>query len=269
MLQIEYFYHGFYDKLNNDQEPGKITSVGAAGICWSKRLARLDYSEEKSGKNYFWNETFGQQENTAIRDKIGPVVRDFSDRLVGIDVASSSLIRWQGESVVRFAGETGGKKLSPVTVASHSCGILYFAEKTAVYYVMPENFSIIKAFSRADIDPLCIAFAEDESLFFLSDKASGNLLMLDFEHDATLARPRTFAFSRDFPSGPPTGIVTDPAGRVYCASPSGLRVFDPAGLPLAQITLPGKPLTVALGGRRGKTLFTGTSEGIFTIELSI
>ncbi|MDR1625786.1 MAG: SMP-30/gluconolactonase/LRE family protein [Spirochaetia bacterium] len=208
-------------------------------------------------------------ENTAVAGKIGSIVRDFSGRLTGVDIASSSLVRWQGENAVRFAGEAEGKKLSPVTVASHSCGILYFAEKSAVYYVMPENFSVIKAFSREDIDPVCIALAWDESLFFLSDRASGNLLMLDFEHDATLARPRTFAFNQDFPSGAPTGIVTDPGGRVYCASPSGVRVFDSAGLALARVTLPGRAAAVALGGGGGKTLFAGTSEGIFTIELNI
>jgi sugar lactone lactonase YvrE len=269
MLQVEYFHRGFYDTLDNDQEPKKITPIVAAGMCWSGRLNQLDYSEGKSGKNYFWNETFGQQENAAVTGRIGTLVRDFSGRLTGVDIASSSLARWHDGGVVRFAGEAAGKKLSPVAVASHSCGILYFAEKSAVYYAMPENFSIIKAFSREDVDPVCIALAGDESLFFLSDKASGNLLMLDFEHDATLARPRTFAFSRDFPAGAPAGIATDPSGKVYCASASGVRVFDPAGLALAQITLPGRAATVALGGRGGKTLFTGTSEGIFTIELTI
>jgi sugar lactone lactonase YvrE len=269
MLRVEYFHRSFYDGIDNDQEPKKISAIEPVGMCWSRRLKQLDYSGGETGKNYFWNEAAGQQEKPAVTDKIGSLVRDFCDRLVGVDIASPSLIRWQEGSVVHFAEEAAGRKLRPRTVASHSCGILYFAEKSAVYYAMPENFSIVKAFFQEDLDPLCIAFARDESLFFLSDRTSGNLLMFDFEHDATLIRPRTFAFNQDFPSGAPTGIVTDPCGRVYCASPSGVHVFDSAGLHLAQIEMPGKPVTIAIGGRGGKTLFTGTSEGVFTIELNI
>jgi sugar lactone lactonase YvrE len=269
MLQIEYFHPGFYDVLNADQELEKISSVQTSGMCWSARSRQLDYTDERSGKNFFWNKVFGEKENTLISCKMRAVLRDCCDRLVGIDVSAASLVRWHEGSAVRFAGDNNGKKLAPEAVVNHRCGILYFAEKSAVYYVMPENFSITSAFTGSNLEILTIALAADESLFFLSDKTSGAVLMLEFESNAVLSRPRTFAFGTEFPSGAPTSITTDPAGRLYCASPAGIHIFDSAGVRLARLAVPGAARHVAVGGENGKTLFAGTSEGIYTSALCI
>ncbi|MDR1933594.1 MAG: SMP-30/gluconolactonase/LRE family protein [Spirochaetales bacterium] len=269
MLQIHYYHSTFYHLLDNHQQLRKISAAQPGGLCWSARSGRLDYVDANTGKKFVWTETAGEKEDACAFSRMTCLVRDCCDRLVGVEAASASLARWHEEQAVRFAGDIAGKKLTPVSVAPHSCGILYFAEPSGVYYVLPESFGVMKAYIHEGLDPVCIALSPDENIFYLSDKADGCVHMLDFEHDARLARLRTLAFASEFPCGAPAHMAADRCGRLYCASPAGIHIFDSVGLRLARLTLPGVPLNVCAGGRDGQTLFLGTTEGIYTVTLNL
>lgn len=96
--------------------------------------------------------------------------------------------------------------------------------------------------------PNGLAFSPGERLLYVGD--SGDLThhieAFDVVDGHVLARRRLFAVIE---SGYPDGLKVDRRGRVYCAGPNGVEVFEPGGRRIAAIAVPGA-VNIAFGDGR-------------------
>ena len=101
--------------------------------------------------------------------------------------------------------------------------------------------------------PNGLAFSPDERTLYVTDSGTGEVIALDADSR------RRFAVT-DLPDG----IKTDPAGRVYVSSSTGVQVFDPAGAWFGAIAAPG-----AVNFAWGETgrLYITTDTAVWAAEL--
>jgi gluconolactonase len=269
MLTVDRYHSSLRHLIETDQDLKKIGGGCVGAMTWSPKRGQLDYTDAWSSEKYVWTPAGGEiKENTSI-GKLTAMTYDCCHRIVACDSGKKSLVRFQNGESTFFADSMNGEKLEPVALSIHSCGIIYVADESGIYYVLPENLHVIKASKDAPIKPvsLCIA-AEEEGILF-TDANSEAVLMMDFALDATLSRVRTFAFTSEFPMGAPTDIKVDRGGNVYCAAPSGVHIFDQAGLRIGTILVKSAPTRLCFGGQDAKTLFIGTEDGIYSVDIKI
>jgi gluconolactonase len=101
--------------------------------------------------------------------------------------------------------------------------------------------------------PNGLAFSPDERTLYVTDSGTAEVIAVE------AGRRRRFA-ATDLPDG----IKTDPAGRVYVSSSTGVQVFDPAGAALAEIPAPGA-VNFAWGG--ASRLYITTDTAVWAAEL--
>jgi gluconolactonase len=87
---------------------------------------------------------------------------------------------------------------------------------------------VVEVMSSAFDKPNGIAFSPEERTLYVTDSGTGEVVAID------ASGRRRFA-ETDLPDG----IKTDPAGRVYVSSSTGVQVFDPDGRPAGEIPVPG------------------------------
>ena len=119
-----------------------------------------------------------------------------------------------------------------------------------IYRLAAGRFEV--AFDGFD-KPNGLAFSPDERTLHVTDSGTGEVIALDADGR------RRFAVT-DLPDG----IKTDPAGRVYVSSSTGVQVFDPAGAWLGAIAAPG-----AVNFAWGETgrLYITTDTAVWAAEL--
>jgi gluconolactonase len=123
--------------------------------------------------------------------------------------------------------------------------------------------------------PNGLAFSPDERVLYITDSGANQepgsyhvqrphrILAFDVRDGTHLAGGRLFAVTTP---GFPDGLKTDPAGRVYASSPSGVQVFNPAGDLIGQISVPGA-VNFAFGGPGGDVLFITADTAIWAAVL--
>jgi gluconolactonase len=97
--------------------------------------------------------------------------------------------------------------------------------------------------------PNGLAFSPDERVLYVGDsgEATHHIEAFDVAGGRSLTDRRPFAVIE---RGYPDGIKVDGAGHVYSAGPAGVHVFDPTGVLVAEIGVPGAVnLVFAAAGR--------------------
>src|SRR4051794_33260821 len=101
--------------------------------------------------------------------------------------------------------------------------------------------------------PNGLAFSPDERTLYVSDSGTGEVV-------AVRARGRRRFAVTDLPDG----IKTDPAGRVYVSSSTGVQVFDADGSSLGEIPAPG---AVNFAWAEPERLYITTDTAVWAAEL--
>ncbi len=124
--------------------------------------------------------------------------------------------------------------------------------------------------------PNGLAFSPGEQTLYITDSGANaergsyhvrrphRIVAFDVHDGSHLGPGRLFAVTTP---GFPDGIKTDPAGRVYASSSSGVQVFSPAGDLIGQIRLPGA-VNFTFGGPAGEVLFITTDTAIWAAVLN-
>jgi gluconolactonase len=123
--------------------------------------------------------------------------------------------------------------------------------------------------------PNGLCFSPDESILYVTDSGANHepgsfdparphhIKAFDVLEDGRLVGERIFAVVNP---GFPDGIKVDSGGRVYASSFSGVQVFDPSGLLIGQIELPGA-VNFCFGGAGRNVLFITADTAIHAATL--
>jgi gluconolactonase len=75
--------------------------------------------------------------------------------------------------------------------------------------------------------------------------------------------------SNDARQGAPDGMKVDIKGNIYATGPGGIWIISPEGKHLGTIRTDKRTANVAWGGDDAMTLYTTTTDAIYTIHLKI
>ncbi len=89
----------------------------------------------------------------------------------------------------------------------------------------------------------------------------------DVASDGSLSNSRLFANMHSAEDGVPDGMKVDTSGRVYCAGPEGVWVFDPDGSHLGMIRLPEIPANCAWGDADYRTMYFTARSSVYRLRM--
>ena len=89
----------------------------------------------------------------------------------------------------------------------------------------------------------------------------------DVASDGSLSNSRLFANMHSAEDGVPDGMKVDTSGRVYCAGPEGVWVFDPDGSHLGIIRLPEIPANCAWGDADYRTMYFTARSSVYRLRM--
>lgn len=267
MLRFEMYQPKLFQAIiNPDQELRRISPVGARSVAWSHRAKTLAYICAESGTGYHFAQGV-ESKCGAFSGRLASLTYDGCNRLLGCDLDDGCVVRYHDGVRQSFAERLEGAALKPRAVAVHSCGVLYVSTVSGIFFVMPENFALVKASGNIPMDPYALCLSASEDRLFFADRATGNVGMLDFLPDGTFSRALNLCFASEFPGGFPADIKTDRLGRVYVAAPSAVYIFDKAGLRIGNVRLPSDPSALCFGGEEMDALFIAAADGIYSLNI--
>jgi gluconolactonase len=141
----------------------------------------------------------------------------------------------------------------------------------AVYRIDPQSGAVAKVADGIPA-PNGLAFSPDESvLYIIASRAEPNrkVLAFDVAGGGRLARERVFIDAG--PGATPDGFRVDVDGNLWCGwgvgtdALDGVRVFNPAGVPIGHIGLPERCANLCFGGRYRNRLFMAASHGLYSL----
>jgi gluconolactonase len=252
-------------------------------LLWSdipnNRILRWD--EETGTVNAFRKPSNNANGNT----------RDRQGRLVTCEHDTRRVTRTEYDgSITVLADRFEGKRLnSPNDVVCKSDGSIWFTDPVfgilhwyeghqdtselapAVYRIDPQSGAVAKVADGIPA-PNGLAFSPDESvLYIIASRAEPNrkVLAFDVAGGGRLARERVFIDAG--PGATPDGFRVDVDGNLWCGwgvgtdALDGVRVFNPAGVPIGHIGLPERCANLCFGGRYRNRLFMAASHGLYSL----
>ena len=174
----------------------------------------------------------------------------------------------------------GGFRLnSPNDVVVRSDGTIWFTDPSyghrqgfrpepelgdLVYRYDPRSGRLAVAADAFD-KPNGLAFSPDERTLYVADNGRPHhLLAFDVRRNGSLHRRRVVAAGTP---EHPDGLEVDTEGRIYASARSGINVFDPAGVLLGEIALPGA-VNFTFGGPDRNVLFITADTAIWAAVLN-
>jgi gluconolactonase len=251
-------------------------------LLWSdipnNRILRWD--EETGTVNAFRKPSNNANGNT----------RDRQGRLVTCEHDARRVTRTEYDgSITVLADRFEGKRLnSPNDVVVKSDGSIWFTDPVfgilhwyeghqdvsevppAVYRIDPQTGVVAKV-ADGIAAPNGLAFSPDESiLYVIASRAEPHRTFLAFDvvDGVRLARERLFIDSG--PGTTPDGFRVDVDGNLWCGwgigpELDGVRVFNPAGVPIGHISLPERCANLCFGGRYRNRLFMAAAHGLYSL----
>ena len=267
-------------------EPEVVTS----GFRFTEGPHRLDdgsliFSDIPANKVYRWRH--GSSESTVFIDSSGAangidelpggtlVLAQHAGRVSRVEMGEADSL-----TLTAIASEYEGKRLnSPNDLAVRSDSIIYFTDPT--FGVSEENQELSFAgVYRIDPDgaltlmydeftlPNGVALSPDESILYVSDSATGDVMRFDVRDNGDLENGTLFAnVGARSERGAADGILTDSEGRLYTTGPNGVLVFDTNGEPLATLDF-GQQVTNLAWGEDETTLFVTSVADVFRVDVN-
>ena len=117
--------------------------------------------------------------------------------------------------------------------------------------------------------PNGIAFSPDNKWLYVSNTLPKKWMRYPVKKDGSLGGGSVFVdASSDNRNGSPDGMKIDTNGNVYAAGPGGVWIISPAGKHLGTILTDKNTANMAWGGEDGMTLYTTTTDTVFSIRLN-
>lgn len=117
--------------------------------------------------------------------------------------------------------------------------------------------------------PNGIALSPDGKWLYVSNSEPKRWMRYPMKKDGTVGAGRIFLdASNDHRPGSPDGLKVDTKGDLYAAGPGGVWIISPEGKHLATLLTDKNTANVAWGGEDGQTLYTATTDSVFSIHLN-
>jgi gluconolactonase len=171
------------------------------------------------------------------------------------------------------------KKLnSPNDVVVKRDGFIYFTDPPygikpeqqeqpiqGVYVLSPDTRKL--SIVASDFEkPNGLVFSPDETKLYVNDSSLRHIRVFDVAADGYLLNGRIFHDMNIAQPGSPDGMKVDSWGRVYCAGPGGVWVFDKEGAHLGTIITPEKPSNCAWGDDDWRSLYITARTSVYRIR---
>jgi gluconolactonase len=219
--------------------------------------------------------------------------RDREGRLITCEHDSRRVTRTEyGGSITIMADNHDGKRLnSPNDIVVASDGTIWFTDppfgilsfyeghpdvqetKPAVYRLDPQTGRTTVV--ADDIPgPNGLAFSPDERILYIvaSRAEPREIRAYDVVDGTKLANGRVLINAG--PGGTPDGFRVDVDGNLWCGwgmgteELDGVRIFNPAGVPIGHIALPERCANVCFGGRHRNRLFMAASHSLYALYVN-
>lgn len=117
--------------------------------------------------------------------------------------------------------------------------------------------------------PNGIAFSPDGKWLYVSNSDPKKWMRYPVKSDGSVGQGSVFVdASSDKRIGAPDGLKLDTEGNLYAGGPGGVWIISPEGKHLATILTDKATANVAWGGPDGSTLYTTTTDSIYSIRLN-
>jgi gluconolactonase len=210
------------------------------------------------------------------------LTRDRHGRLIACEHGNRRVTRTDRDGSTRVLAEMfEGKRLnSPNDVVVKSDGAVYFTDPPygikafqqeqpfqGVYRISPSGHQI--TLLATDFErPNGLAFSFDQKRLFVTDSSMrSHIRVFDVRGDGSLGNGNVFAVLQSSERGAPDGMKVDIAGRLYCAGPGGIWVFDAEGIHLGTILTPETPSNCAWGGDDYRRLYITAQTSVYGIDV--
>lgn len=274
-------------------EPGATLEVVSRGHeflegpVWDPAGKRLIFSDIPADAMYTWSCVEGTQPFRRPSAMANGSTLDDEGRLITCHHATSCVTRLEHSGTVEtLASHYGGQELnSPNDVIVGPDGRIYFSDPTYgrnKYYGVPRqpelDFQGVFALDAATrtLSLLAADFEQPNGLCFTPE---GSLLVCDTER----AHIRRFNIASDGRAeggelwaevagegeGAPDGLKCDTEGRVYCAGPGGVHVFDSGARLLGVIGLPEVCANFAWGGDAMEDMYFAASTTLYCLPARV
>ncbi len=270
----------------------------AEGPVWFGDGRYLLVSDIPNNRILRWDEASGM---TSVyrtpSDNANGHVRDRQGRLLSCEHRTRCVTRTEYDgSITVLADRYHGARLnSPNDIVCQSNGAIWFTDPSfgiggfweglpanmevphAVYRIAPDGGALTQVITDLDA-PNGLAFSPDETiLYIVESRAMPHRLIWAYDVDGAgrLSNKRIAVNAAGY--GAFDGIKVDTDGNLWCglgstghrdAVPSeldGVRVYNPAGKPIAHIHLPERCANLCFGGAHNNRVFMASSHSVYAL----
>lgn len=189
----------------------------------------------------------------------------------------------ENKEMTVLADSYQGKRLnSPNDLTVHSNGNIYFTDPpfgvddeereldfSGVFKLTPEG-ELSVVYDEFEY-PNGITFNADESILYVDDSGTGNIVAFEVDEDGNPHSPELFADVGQMGSGmgAADGMVTDMEGNLYVTGPRGLTIFDENGYQLHLVSFDEQVTNLGWGGEDSDVLFITGSDNVYRYPLNV
>jgi gluconolactonase len=210
------------------------------------------------------------------------LTRDKEGRLIACEHGNRRVTRTEKDGTTTVLAEKyQDKKLnSPNDVVVKGNGWVYFTDPPygikpeqqeqaiqGVYRLSPDGRDL-SVVADDFIKPNGLAFSPDEKKLYINDSSRRHIRVFEVARDGSLFNNSLFHDMNVDEPGSPDGMKVDLHGRVYCAGPGGVWVFNQEGAHLGTIVTPEKPSNCAWGGDDWQSLYITACSSVYKIQFN-
>lgn len=266
-----------------DQQP-ELVAKGfqfTEGPVWHPE-GYLLFSDIPGNAIYRYVPNRGVQKFVSLSRNSNGLTFDREGRLLACEHGGRQVSRIDDAGEMRALVDTyDGKPFnSPNDIAVHSSGSIFFTDPP--YGIDPDPGELgfngvfrydpggVVTLLRDDLErPNGLAFSPDETILYVADSRSRQVLSFRVNRDLSLGTPTQFA-NMDVPgAGNPDGMKVDSQGNVYVAAAGGIWVLEPSGNHVGTIEFPELPSNLAFGGPRYRTIYVTARTAIYSLHIYV
>lgn len=189
-----------------------------------------------------------------------------------------SVLGADGQLTALASNVNGDRLNSPNDLVYHKSGVLFFSDPyfgvraedrkldySGVYRLTPSG-ELTVVYNEFDLTN-GVALSPDQSILYVNDSATGNIMTFDVDADGNVSNPALFAVIGEMTEkGGADGMKTDQHGRLYTTGPNGLIVFNADGTEFYRKTFDQQITNLAWGGTAGTDLFLTSRDKVYRLR---